>query len=153
MARNRYNEVNVGGLYRGFVFEGVDHLVMTGCAAARCVYGYWFVWGTPKTLTLINCCDEGNTYLPYFGQKGHVTMIDFNIERFNAKFIPTDCRGARGEHGAREEIPGSWRGFISYTLQGSAYGLAAEGGAYAPGRFWRKGDGKNIKTVDLNADR
>lgn len=153
MARNRYNEVNVGGLYRGFVFEGVDHLVMTGCSAARCVYGYWFVWGTPKTLTLINCCDEGNTYLPYFGQKGHVTMIDFNIERFNAKFISTDCRGARGEHGAREEIPGSWRGFISYTLQGSAYGLAAERGAYAPGRFWRRGDGKNIKTVDLNADR
>ena len=155
MARNRYNEVNVGGLYRGFVFEGVDHLVMTGCSTARCVYGYWFVWGTPKTLTLINCCDEGNTYLPYFGKKGHVTMIDFNIERFNAKFIPTDCRGASGEHGAREEIPGSWRGFISYTLQGAAYGLAAEGGwnAYAPGRFWRKGDGKNIKTVDLNADR
>jgi len=149
MARGRYNEVNVGGLYRGFVMDGVDHLVMSGCSAARCVYGYWFEQGTPKTTTLINCCDEGNTYLPRFRNRGHVTMIDFNIERFNAKFIPTDCRGESSEHGAVEDKPGSWKGSISYTFQGVAYGMC-KSGAFDPGRFWAPGSGIGFVTRDLN---
>ena len=148
-ARSRYNEVNVGGLYRGFVLDEVDHLVMTGCMAARCVYGYWFESGTPKTTTIINCCDEGNTYLPYFKGRGHVTMIDFNVERFNAKFIPSDCRGERPDHGAVEETPGAWQGSVSYTLQGGAFGLG-NGGGFKPGRFWAEGSGKRFRTCDLN---
>ena len=145
-ARNRYNEVNVGGLHTGFVFDEVDHLVMTGCMAARCVYGYWFERGSPKTLTMINC-DEGCAHLPHFRGRGHLTAIDFNIERFNAAFIPDDPEG-NDECAATEETPGGWRGYISYTLQGAAYGLGS--GNFKPGRFWREGHGRNIKTIDLN---
>ena len=149
MARGRYNEVNVGGLYRGFVMDEVDHLVMTGCAACRCVYGYWFEHGTPKTTTVINCCDEGNTHLPRFcGKGGHVTMLDFNIERFNAAFIPVDCKDASDAHGASEETPGSWKGFVSYTLQGAAFGLGT--GNFKPARFWEPGHGAGFQTIDLN---
>ena len=147
-ARSRYNEVNVGGLHTGFVFNEVDHLVMTGCMAARCVYGYWFERGTPKTLTMINCCDEGNAHLPRFRGRGHLTAIDFNVERFNADYIPDDPDG-ESERGAVEEQPGGWSGYISYTLQGTAYGLGT--GNWKPARFWRDGDGKNFKTVDHNA--
>lgn len=154
MARGRYNEVNVGGLYRGFVMDGVDHLVMTGCCAARCVYGYWFEKGSPKTMTMINCCDEGNTHLPFFRRRpeaesighvtmGHVTMIDFNIERFNAKFIPVDCTGRPAGQCATEETPGLWRGFISYTLQGGAFGFGGRD-------FWTPGHGTGFRTERLD---
>jgi len=143
-ARNRYNEVNVGGLHTGFVIDRVDHLVMTGCMAARCVYGYRSKCGTPKTMTWINCCDEGNAHLPYFGgSKGHLTAIDFNIERFNAAYIPDDPDGAAGG-AAVEENPGAWHGFISYTLQGKAFGL---------NRFWADGSGINFRTENLNHSR
>jgi hypothetical protein len=40
------------------------------------VYGYVFN-NMHKTVTLLNCCDEGNTYLPIFnGNSGAVTMLD-----------------------------------------------------------------------------
>ena len=108
-ARSRYNEVNVGGMHTGFVFDEVDHLVMTGCMAARCVYGYWFERGSPKTLTMINCCDEGCAHLPRFRGRGHLTAIDFNAERFNADYIPDDPDGD-GERAATEETSGGWSG-------------------------------------------
>jgi len=151
-AEIRYDHVQVGGLHTGFVFDGVDHLIMEVCAACRCVQGYDFRVGA-KTLTLINCCDEGCTYLPVFrGKKGHVTMIDFNIERFNEKFIPVDPEGDRGEHRATEEFPGSWHGEINYTLQGGAFGFGGGGGQH-PNPFWAPGHGANWKTTDQNADR
>ena len=143
-ARNRYNEVNVGGLHKGFVFDRVDHLVMTGCMAARCVYGYWSKCGTPKTMTWINCCDEGCTHLPYFGgARGHLTAIDFNVERFNAAYIPDDPDGAAG-NAAKEEKPGAWHGYISYTLQGKAFNHR---------RFWADGSGRNFRTENLDHSR
>jgi hypothetical protein len=49
--------VNVGGLHTGFLFQSVDHLVLKACAAQRCCYGYRATFGTPKTMTWINCCD------------------------------------------------------------------------------------------------
>ena len=147
-ARSRYNEVNVGGLHRGFVVSGADHLVMTGLMAARCVYGYWFENGSPKTMTIINCGDEGCTYLPHFKNRGHLTMIDFNIERFNADYIPLDPDGEKAEHGAVEETPGAWKGFISYTLQGNAFGLG--GGHFKAGRFWAPGSGGGFVTYCLD---
>jgi hypothetical protein len=96
-------------------------------------------------MTLINCCDEGNTHLPYFRAEGigHITNIDFNIERFNADFIPDDPEG-NIEHSAVEENPGSWVGFISYTLQGKAFDLK---------HFWEDGHGRNVTTVNLNHKR
>ena len=142
-ARNRYNEVNVGGLHTGFVFNAVDHLVMTGCMAARCVYGYWFERGSPKTLTMINCCDEGCVHLPHFRGRGHLTAIDFNIERFNTAYIPNDPENGK-EHAATEAKGGSWHGYISYTLQGKAFGLK---------RFWAEGSGLNFRTENLDHSR
>lgn len=142
----RYDHVQVGGLHTGFVFNGVDHLIMQKCGACRCVLGYDFRHGA-KTLTIINCADEGNTYLPRFrGTRGHVTMIDFNIERFNEKFIPLDPEGPKAEHRATEDRPGAWGGEISYTLQGGCFG-------FGPGAnpFWAPGHGKNVRTVDQNA--
>ena len=143
-ARNRYNEVNVGGLYIGFAIDRVDHLVMTGCMAARCVYGYWAKCGTAKTMTWINCCDEGCRHMPYFGgARGHLTAIDFNVERFNAAYIPEDPSGAAGGP-SKEEKPGAWHGYISYTLQGKAFDLR---------RFWAKGSGRNFRTENLDHSR
>lgn len=147
MSRIGYDWVNVGGLYIGFYFNECDHLVMRSCAACRCNYGYWFVGG-PKTLTMLNCGDEGNTHLPRFCGRGHLTAIDFNIERFNAAYIPDSPDGDMN-HGATEESPGAWHGFISYTLQGTAFGLGTSSG-WAPGKFWENGHGRNFKTVDLN---
>ena len=103
-----------------------------------------------KTTTMINCSDEGNTHLPHFRGRGHLTAIDFNIERFNAAFIPDDPDGGE-EHAATEEQPGGWSGFLSYTLQGTAFGLGT--GNMNPARFWREGDGGNIRTFDFNAPR
>ena len=140
MARVGYEFVNVGGLHTGFLFDGVDHLVMKDCSAARCCYGYATRNRGSKTLTMINCCDEGNSYLPRFGGSGHLTAIDFNIERFNAAYIP-DCPGGTIDHRASEETPGAWHGFISYTLQGEAFGIQ---------NFWANGAGMNFRTVNLD---
>jgi len=145
-AEIRYDHVQVGGLHTGFVFNGVDHLIMEVCGACRCVQGYDFRCGA-KTLTVINCADEGNTYLPRFrGRSGHITMLDFNIERFNERFIPVDPEPGRTEHRATEEFPGAWRGDISYTLQGGCFG-------FGPGAnpFWAPGHGKGVRTTDQNA--
>ena len=147
-AEIRYDHVQVGGLHTGFVFNGIDHLIMEVCGACRCVQGYDFRRGA-KTLTVINCADEGNTYLPIFrGKGGHITMIDFNIERFNAKFIPVDPEPGRTEHRATEEFPGSWHGEITYTLQGGCFGFGR-----GANPFWAPGCGANVRTVDQNASK
>jgi len=142
-SRIRFHTVDVGGLYMGIYCKGIDHLIMQDCSIARCVVGYVFDGPGHKTLTMINCADEGNTHLPKFlSRKGHLTCIDFNIERFNEAYIPDDPTGD-DSHFATEEIPGAWHGFISYTMQGKAYGLDG---------FWAEGSGRNMKTVDLNTE-
>ncbi|MBP5511305.1 MAG: hypothetical protein J6Z49_10340 [Kiritimatiellae bacterium] len=138
-SRIGYDFVNVGGLYTGFLFQGADHLVLKACVAARCCYGYRTIGKAWKTMTWINCCDEGNTHLPLFGGSGHLTAIDFNLERFNAAYIPESPDG--GGTAAREVKPGSWRGYISYTMQGNAFNLK---------RFWAEGSGIEFRTVNLN---
>ena len=140
-SRVGYDFVNVGGMHTGFLFQGVDHLVLKACTAARCCYGYRATTGTPKTMTWLNCCDEGNTHLPYFGSDGgHLTAIDFNIESFNVAYISDDPDGEK-EHAAVEAKPGSWHGYISYTMQGKAFGV---------NRFWADGSGHNFRTVNLD---
>ena len=146
-AEIRYDHVQVGGLHTGFVFDGVDHLIMEVSCACRCVQGYDFRYGA-KTLTLINCADEGNTYLPRFRSKGgHITMIDFNIERFTEAFIPLDPEKGRTEHRAIEDFPGTWHGEITYTLQGGCFGFKK-----GANPFWAEGHGAGVRTVDQNAD-
>ena len=143
-SRIGYNFVNVGGMHTGFVFQGVDHLVLKACTAARCCYGYRTYGNRAfKTMTWINCCDEGNTHLPYFGSDGgHLTAIDFNIERFNADYIPESPEGPGSA--AKEAKPGAWHGYISYTMQGNAFNLK---------RFWEKGSGINFRTENLDHSR
>lgn len=141
-SRIGYDFVNVGGMHTGFLFQGVDHLVLRSCTAARCCYGYRTVKEGYKTMTWINCCDEGNTHLPFFGGLGHLTAIDFNIERFNAAYIPDSPDG--GGTAAMEKKPGAWHGFVSYTMQGCAFGLH---------RFWQDGHGLNFRTENLDHSR
>ena len=140
MARVGFDWVNVGGLHTGFRFVGMDHVVMRSCSAARCCYGYDFST-MHKTLTLVNCCDEGNTHLPVFRGKGQLTAIDFNIERFDAAYIPDDPDGSVEAY-ATEETPGSWNGTFTYTLQGKAFGLTG---------FWKDGHGTGFQTRQLNS--
>lgn len=142
MSRVGYDTVNVGGLYIGFQFNGVDHLIIKSCTAARCCYGYVFS-RSEKTITMLNCADEGNTHMPRFRGKGQLTNIDYNIERFNADFIPDDPEGD-SEALAVESPFGGWHGFISYTLQGEAFGI---------NHFWKEGNGVNFRTINLCHDR
>ncbi|MBQ6472922.1 MAG: hypothetical protein IJJ33_13140 [Victivallales bacterium] len=146
MARIGLDTVCAGGLHVGFYVDSTDKLILRTCTAARCCYGYVFKGGE-KTLTLLNCSDEGNTHLPLFdvkpGRSGHISNIDFNIERFNEAFIPDDPDGRR-EPCAIETCPDSWHGFLSYTLQGDAYGLK---------RFWKEGHGRNVQTVNQDHSR
>jgi len=147
MSRVEYAYANAGGLHTGFVLEGVDHLVMRSCSAARCCYGYVFKDCT-KTLTMLNCCDEGNAHLPKFVGRGHLTAIDFNIESFNAAYIP-DTPETGASRFATETVRGGWHGFISYTMQAKSFGRGVEpwGG---PGVFWERGHGRNFRMQDLN---
>ena len=147
MARIGYDTANSGGLYIGFRLH-CDKLIMKTCAGCRCCYAF-HIGGTAKTLTMINCADEGNTHLPFFsaaptvfhnpgGGNRQLTCIDYNIERFNEAYIPDDPEGA-GSPFATEEHPGDWGGYISYTLQGRAFGI---------NHFWSDGHGRNVVTVN-----
>lgn len=140
MGRIGMKFVTVGGFHTGFKLNGVDHMVMDRCFANRCCYGYVFCNRTHKTFTMINCADEGNTHLPHFGGRGHITCIDFCIERFNADYIPDDIEGTN-EHRATVDIPDGWHGYITYTLQGNAFDIK---------EFWRGDDGVNFVTIDQN---
>jgi hypothetical protein len=142
MARMGMDTMDIGGLYIGYDFCGVDHMIARNCTAARCCFGFRFAYSY-KTLTLINCADEGNTHLPLFSGKGQLTAVDFNIERFHDDVIPDDPEGDTDPY-AREVQTGRWHGFISYTMQGDAFGLT---------HFWKDGHGRNFTTVNLKQQR
>ena len=142
MGRMGFTNVDIGGVHTAFEFIGADHLILKNCQAARCCYGYIFN-NSVKTLTMINCSDEGNTHLPVFHGKGQLTSIDFNIERLNFDHMPDDPDGDT-ELYAVEDVPGSWHGFLSYTLEGKAFERK---------HFWKKGHGINFQTVNLYHDR
>lgn len=139
MARIGFDCLNVGGLHTGIQIKNADHIIMKTCTTARCVVGYDFIGNCPKTLTSINCADEGNTHLPKFSNVGHLTMIDFNIERFNADYIPDDPTGASGG-AATESQNGGWKGFISYTIQGDAFNIT---------KFFKTGSGSGFEIRNL----
>ena len=149
MARIGWDTLNCGGMYIGALIQQVDHLIMMTCTFARCVYALYCTGGTPKTMTIINSCDEGCVHLPHFGGRGHVTAIDYNIERFNLAYYPDDPTGDT-EFYATEDKPGSWIGTFEYTLQGWSGADPGKEGQH----FWRlgKGEGKGIRTRNLNYD-
>jgi hypothetical protein len=142
MAKISLNCANVGGLYTGIHIKNVEHLIMNTCTVSRCCYGYIFEGNCAKTLTVINCADEGNSHLPKFISTGHLTMIDFCIERLNEAHIPIDS--ANSEAYATETVSKGWKGFISYIIQGNSPNLN--------GKFWKEGQGKGFKTINLNDD-
>lgn len=149
MARIGWDTLNCCGMYIGALIQQVDHLIMMTCTFARCVFGLYCTGGTPKTMTILNCCDEGCVHLPHFGGRGHVTAIDYNIERFNLAYYPDDPTG-NTEFYATEDKPGSWIGTFEYTLQGWSGADPGKAGQH----FWRlgKGEGKGIRTRNLNYD-
>ena len=137
MALIGFDFVNVGGFYIGYRFNRVDHVVMRSCFAARNCFGYWFIGANSKTFTMLNCSDEGNTHMPHFERGGMLTAIDYNLEQ--SPYAPLDPTGDT-ERFATEDVPGSWRGFISFS------GMQ---------HFWKKdgGHGKNFTTVNLEHQR
>ena len=127
---SNYTNVFVYGFGEGIQVGG-EHVVCINCGATLCLYGFTFGnyesnCGLNHPITLINCLDERNVHLPYFGKwcgdgdgKGgrligrqEVTFISFNIERLASK----TPGGVLGDL-MREEIPGSWCGKIDFTAQ------------------------------------
>ena len=127
---SNYINVQAIGFYEGIQVGG-EHVVCMNCGGSMGVYGFTFGnyesnCGSNHPITLINCLDERNIHLPFFGRwcgdtardgkrlvgGQEVTMISFNIERV-AKHTPG---GALGDC-MREEIPGTWRGKVEYTAQ------------------------------------
>ena len=75
--------------------------------------------------------------MPYFGVCRMLTAIDYNLEQ--SPYAPLDPTGDT-ERFATEDVPGSWRGFISFS------GMQ---------HFWKinGGHGKNFTTVNLEHQR
>ena len=140
MARISMDCANAGGLWCGMTIKGVEHLIMNTCTSSRNVYGYEFVGRCDKTLTVINCADEGNRHLPIFKGTGSATIIDFCIERLHDDVIPDDPNGST-EPFATEDTASGWKGFLSYRIQGNALGV---------NKFWKNGQGKGFKTINLD---
>ena len=127
---SNYTNVHAWGFDEGIQVGG-EHVVCVNCGATIGTYGFTFGnyqtnCGSNHPITLINCLDERNVHLPYFGKwcgdgdgKGgrlignqEVTMISFNIER-----VPERTPGYTVGDLMKEEIPGSWCGKIEFTAQ------------------------------------
>ena len=143
MARISMDCANAGGLWCGMTIKGVEHLIMNTCTSSRNVYGYEFVGRCDKTLTVINCADEGNRHLPIFKGTGSATIIDFCIERLHHEVIPDDPNGS-AEPFATENVENGWKGFLSYRIQGNALGV---------NKFWKNGHGKGFKRINLDNNK
>ena len=109
--------------------------------------------GANHPITLINCMDERNIHLPYFGkwcgdadksgrrmtENQEISLISFNIERVESK-TPGKKLGDR----MKEEIPGSWCGKIEFTAQPDWNTTNA-----VDFQLWENdGSGAKIKTVN-----
>lgn len=127
---SNYTNVQTWGFDEGIQVGG-EHVVCTNCGATMGRYGFTFGnyelhCGSNHPITLINCLDERNINLPYFGRwcgddngKGdrtignqEVNLIGFNIER-----VAQQTPGGKLGDLMKEEIPGSWCGNIEFTAQ------------------------------------
>lgn len=154
---SNYINVHTWGFDEGIQVGG-EHVVCINCGATIGRYGFTFGnyelnCGANHPITLINCLDERNINLPYFGkwcgdndEKGgrlignqEITMIGFNIERV-AKQTP----GGKLGDLMKEEVPGSWCGKIEYTAQPTWCSINDVGF-----QLWENdGSGSRIKTVN-----
>lgn len=127
---SNYINVHAYGFDEGIQVGG-EHVVCVNCGATIGRYGFTFGnypsrCGSNHPITLINCLDERNINLPYFGRwcgddvwgsgerlhgNQEVSLISFNMER--TERVPGGVLGDR----MREEIPGIWRGYIDFTAQ------------------------------------
>lgn len=149
---DRWDNMSAYGFREGFAVAG-EHLICTNLLARECFYGFTFnnftnnigAWTHP--ITLINCADELNENMPYFGHNGEynqtdglggrqaITMIDFNVE-----WVSSRHKSDSGIY-ATEVQPGEWYGKISYTIQTNKNAVDVP--------FWANdGSGINIKTVN-----
>ena len=148
-----WKDVFVYGCHEGFRCSG-EHLILYSCGARLCTYGYTFA-GKPASgtythpITLINCCDEINANMPYFGidligktevlenTRQAITFIDFNLE-WSEEDSPIG--GARDY--AKEYEPNRFIGSIEYSIE-SPYGYT-DNAKLVP--FWTKGHGIGFKS-------
>ncbi|MBR0442972.1 MAG: hypothetical protein IIX15_01395 [Clostridia bacterium] len=131
-----YTNVQAIGFDEGIQVGG-EHVVCINCGGSMGNYGFTFGnyecnCGLNHPVTLINCLDERNVNLPYFGRwcgdsdgKGgrlignqEVAMISFNVER-TAAHTPGGVLGDL----MREEVPGTWKGNIAFTAQPSWWAI------------------------------
>lgn len=143
------NNIICNRLHTAFDISG-EHIVMNMCGALRCVYGFKFSMrkkgggGTSDhPITLINCHDERNQNLPYFGGTGYsrkqtITFIDFNTEAEHGD-TPWGCY----QNYAKEEQKGYWRGIIYYSH------AARSGVNVVDIPFWEHGYGLGFRTVNV----
>lgn len=145
----------VFGFYEGYAVSG-EHVIGIDLGARYCDYGFTFnkkkntngAWTHP--ITMINCCDECNFNMPYFGDSGEskktdgksgrqsINLIDFNMEWLSDFYV-------LGGNFATEEVPGCAYGNINYTIQPS-YGGNSKNSVTIP--FWANGHGANVKTIN-----
>jgi hypothetical protein len=97
----------------GIYFLGSDHTVCIDVMVARCIYGFVFE-NLYKSITLINCSDEGNTYLPKFNGQGCINAINYDIERFGDAF--PQVTGVTERRAIVEAAGNGWNGNISYQI-------------------------------------
>lgn len=146
-----YKNISCAGFYEGFKVGG-EHVVGINLSGIFNVYSYTFgnyPWaeGFNHPITLINCCDERSVNLPLFaycsegrnnsasGQQ--ISIIDFNVERI-AAYTP----GKQLGNLARELVPGTFHGDISYTIQ-SQYGGSPLSTTM---KFWEDGHGQRFQS-------
>lgn len=152
-----YTNVFALGFDEGIQVGG-EHVVCISCGAAIGNYGFTFgnypiSCGSNHPMTLINCLDERNVNLPYFGKwcgdgdgKGgriignqEVELINFNMER-----IAAHTPGGKLGDLMKEEVPGSWCGSIRFTAQPAWCCINSE-----DFKIWESdGSGSKIKTVN-----
>ena len=158
---HHWNDVLADGFYEAFQIGG-EHLVATSLLGYRSYYGYTFgnydvveqskasgwygVWEHP--ITLINCSEEGCASLPLFNvcggsrrphSRGYqvVDLISHTVE-FREKENPTLAPVLP----ARETVPGSWCGNITFC--GNKFAESMENAVDVP--FWEKGSGERFFT-------
>lgn len=154
---SNYTNVQTWGFDEGIQVGG-EHVVCINCGATIGRYGFTFGnykadCGTNHPITLINCMDERNINLPYFGKwcgdadgKGgrlignqEISLISFNIER-----VARQAPGGRLGDLMKEEVPGSWCGKIEFTAQPAWCSLNE-----VNFKLWESdGSGSKIKTTN-----
>lgn len=146
-----YDSVVCIGFYEGIKVGG-EHVIGLNLGGIFNVYSYTFgnyPWsdGMNHPITLINCSDERSVNLPLFaycsesrnnsasGQQ--ISIIDFNVERI-AAYTP----GKQLGNLARELVPGTFHGDISYTIQ-YRYGGSPLSTTM---KFWEDGHGQRFQS-------